>query len=131
MRIDTLRIQASILEYDATDGRKNDALNSELPLMRPESLRFYHSALRAAQEELEAAYACFGSEERDAAALLARRSSQGESIQRTSSALRDQQIRRAIDTLPSTVGTALFRGDLQRTLDSAYEIEQLTKRRGG
>jgi hypothetical protein len=115
----------SILEYDAADGLKRDALNNKVTMMRPESLRFYHRSLLAAQEELEAACGVFGVEEREAAASFAKRSATGGSLRSTavtsmSASERNGRILQAIGELPSAVGTALTRGDLQRRLDSTY-----------
>ena len=68
----------AILERDRADGLKKDALNRELRSMRPDELAFYHKALVAAREEMRLALRCFGADEREAAAALARRAAGGD-----------------------------------------------------
>lgn len=129
---------ASILDYERTNSYKFDALGNLATTMRPEELDYYHRALVAARLEIERACACFPSEEVQQAAALVARLGAGAS-QPGSSNLpsldgdqsnvvfagsvieRDAAITKAIAGLPSPVGTALTRGDLQSNLNNAYE----------
>lgn len=97
-----------------------------MQLIRPETLRLYHRALFAAQEEVDLACSCFGPQERDAAAKIARRSANAEAPM-LSSRERDVRVMSMIERLPSVVGTALTAADLQRQLDAEYAQQRRLK----
>ena len=118
---------AAIVESNAATGLNRDALNYEMPFMRPEQLRFYHRALLTAQTEIDLATACFGEDERQAATMLSKRAATAASGPRLTTTERDALVVAALDLLPSPLGTFLTRGDLQRQLDDAY----VEKRRRG
>jgi len=131
---------SAILEYDRTNSFKFDALGSPATTMRPEELDFYHRALVAAREEIDRACACFPSEERNqASSLVARMGANTPQVGQATNLPtldgaptaapavsltlpeRDKAIAKAIAALPSPVGTALTRGDLQSNLNNAYQ----------
>ena len=138
---------AAILDFDAANAFKRDALGNVAQLMRPEELSFYHRAFVSAREEIERACACFSSEElRGAAAIVARTGATpfglSTSLASESTPMppsmaayvgslteRDAAIASAIGRLPSPVGTALTPSDLQRSLDNAWR-ESNAKQRG-
>eukprot|EP00966_Prymnesium_polylepis_P025917 597215-Prymnesium_polylepis.2 len=119
---------AAVVEADAYfDGLNRDALNRAIALMPPEQLRFIHSSLRAAQVEIDEALRCFGEAERGEAVRLWERAfakagdaGPSASLGATAVAEPSDAVLRAIDAMPSTVGTALTRGDLQTSLNDAY-----------
>ena len=138
---------AAVLEYERTNSFKTDALGNREPFMRPEELTFVHRALVSAREELEAACSLFPTEERTQAAVFLTQlnskepggstlpnsdesgapssRSGGGGVGAGASAdvalrARDAAIATAIAELPSPVGTALTRSDLQAALDNAY-----------
>ena len=123
---------AGILEADALDARKKNALGQLDPSMRPEELRFLHRSLMAADLEVKAAVACFGEDERRAAAKFASSavvplSPIGESARPTTGDVvgpaREEAIKRAIDAMPVTSGTALTRSSLQNKLENEFVSE--------
>lgn len=109
-----------ILEFDAADARKKDLMGNLNEVMRPDAVLFYHRSLIAAQQELDAAAGCFGTEERVLAAKLAR-GARGATVgvPPPSSAEREAALLRAIESLPGP-GAALTRGDLQNALDNKW-----------
>ena len=138
---------AAILDFDATNSYKRDALGNVAQLMRPEELSFYHRAFVSAREEIERACACFSAEElRGAAAIVAKTGSTPLGLSTslasdtrptppsmTASVVsyleRDAAIASAIGRLPSSVGTALTPSDLQRRLDNEVR-ESNAKQKG-
>ena len=140
----------SILEYDAADALKKDLLGNVAPLMRPDSVRFFHRALLSAQTELDAAAACFGDEERALATKFAAQAAvrtatepggDDDALARlpprpfgraalggyASASEREAAVARAIAGLPAPPA-ALNRGDLQNQLNNEYEA---SLKRGG
>lgn len=132
---------SAIVESGYIDGLRYDALGKRVPLIRPEELLFLHRTLCAARDELDAAVRCFGDceERREAvrfsgvayAAGVQSPSSPGAPAPGWPASLSprdtDDLISQAILKLPSRTGTALFRGDLQRTLDPALNAEDLRR----
>ena len=143
----------AILEFDAANSFKTDALGEPSLLMRPDELLFYHKALVGAREELDQVCLSFGAEERQEAATLAAKLAPtakpvgaatnlptlgdegsgswpyvvpGSRGYAGSLAARDAAIVQAIGALPSPVGTALTRSDLVRLANEEYQ-EQRSK----
>ena len=114
---------AAILEFDASNALKKDALNTPIQLMRPDELAFYHRALMSAQSEIDQTLTYFGDEEqREAVRFLARGEPAAKiEASRREAALREAAVAAAIRELPDTTGTTLFRGDLQNSLNNQWQ----------
>ncbi|KAL1523723.1 hypothetical protein AB1Y20_018653 [Prymnesium parvum] len=114
---------AGIIEADASNGLKRDALNRPIAEVAPEQLRFIHLSFLSAEAEIELAVKCFGEQELKEAENLAARAIE-QPTWRNMNALQKlngpDEVISAINALPAGKGTALTRGDLQNTLNDAY-----------